>query len=134
MLAIASPAFAADPATNQAAAAPAAQTATFEAMVAAGNLFEFQSSELALRRSHSGAVRDFANRMIADHIAAAAKFKQALADAQLTYIEAQYNAHVETAAPFKAYASGGENARMKAFAADVLPTLQGHPDRVAKLR
>ncbi len=83
LLAIASSASAADPATNQAAGLPA-PTATFVAMAAAGNLFEIQSSELALRRSHSGAVREFANRMVTDHNAAAAKFKQAMADAKLT--------------------------------------------------
>jgi putative membrane protein len=162
LLAIAPPAFAADPATNQAAATPAAPTATFVAMTAYGNLFEIQSSELALRRSNTNAVRDFANRMVTDHIAAAAKFKRALADAQLTppaekldakhqailddlkaeddasfdraYIEAQYKAHVESVALFQAYANGGENARMKACAADVLPTLQGHFDHVTKMR
>jgi putative membrane protein len=159
-LALASPVFAADPATNQA-AGPPAPTATFVAMAAAGNLFEIQSSELALRRSKSSAVRDFANRMVTDHNSAAAKFKQAVADAKLTppaekldakhqailddlkakddasfdraYIEAQYKAHVETVALFQAYAKGGENARMKAFAADVLPTLQGHLDHVTKM-
>jgi predicted outer membrane protein len=83
LLAIASSASAADPATNQAAGLPA-PTATFVAMAAAGNLFEIQGSELALRRSHSGAVREFANRMVTDHNAAAAKFKQAMADAKLT--------------------------------------------------
>jgi putative membrane protein len=161
LLAIAPSASAVDPPTNQAAGLPA-PTATFVAMAAAGNLFEIQSSELALRRSHSGAVREFANRMVTDHNAAAAKFKQAMADAKLTppaekldakhqailddlkakddasfdraYIEAQYNAHVGTVALFQAYAKGGENARMKAFAADVLPTLQGHLDHVTKMR
>jgi putative membrane protein len=161
LLAIASPAFAADPATNHA-AGPPAPTPTFVAMATYGNLLEIQSSELVLRRSKSNAVKDFANRMVTDHNAAAAKLKQAVADAKLTppaekldaehraildalkakngasfdraYIETQYNAHVETVALFRSYAKGGENARMKAFAADVLPTLQGHLDHVTKMR
>jgi putative membrane protein len=161
LLALASPAFAADPATNQA-AGPPAPTATFVATIAAGNLFEIQSSELALRRSKSKAVKDFAQRMVVDHNSAAAKFKQALAEAKLTppaekldakhqavlddlkakddasfdraYIDAQYKAHVETVALVQAYAKGGETPRLRAFAADVLPTLQGHLDHVAKLR
>ena len=161
LLAIASPAFAADPVTNQA-AGPTVPPATFVATAAAGNLFEIDSSELALRRSQSSAVRDFANRMVVDHNAAAAKLKQAVADAKLTppaekldakhqamlddlkakdaasfdraYIEVQYNAHVETVALFQSYAKGGETGRLKAFAADVLPTLQGHLDHVTKMR
>ena len=107
-------------------------------------------SELALRRSKSNAVREFANRMVTDHNAAAAKFKQAVADAKLTppaekldaehraildalkaknqpsfdrsYTETQYTAHVETVALFQAYANGGDNGRLKAFAADVRPS------------
>ena len=50
------------------------------------------------------------------------------------YIEAQYKAHVETADLFKAYAQGGEDTRMRAFAAELLPTLQAHLDHVAKMR
>lgn len=153
-------AFATDPPSNQA-AAPATPTTSFVAKVGVGNLFEIQSSQLALSRTKSSAVKDFANRMVTDHTAAAAKFKQALADAKLTappekldaehqaildslkanqvdfdkaYIAAQYHAHVETVALFKAYASNGENGRMKAFAADLLPTLQGHLDHVSKMR
>jgi putative membrane protein len=161
LLALVSPAFAADPATSQA-AGPPAPTATFAAMAAAGNLFEIRSSELALSRSKSKTVKDFAQRMVVDHNSAAAKFKQAVTDAKLTppaekldakhqailddlkakddasfdraYIEAQYKAHAETVALFQAYAKGGENARLKAFAADVLPTLQGHLDHVTKMR
>jgi len=161
LLAIASSASAVDPPTNQAAGLPA-PTATFVAMAAAGNLFEIQSSELALRRSHSGAVREFANRMVTDHNAAAAKFKQAMADAKLTppaekldakhqailddlkacdaasfdkaYFEAQYQSLRELAGLFRAYATAGEDARIRQFAQHLLLAMRSHFDDVSKLR
>src|SRR5712671_4189612 len=123
---------------GQAAGAPPS-TATFLTSVAAGNLFEIDSSKVALSRTKSDAVKAFANQMVADHTAAGVKFKQAVAEAKLisppekldakhqatldglkardgasfdkAYIDAQYNAHVETLDLFKAYAKGGDNAR-----------------------
>ena len=50
------------------------------------------------------------------------------------YIEAQYNAHVEAVNLFAAYAKSGDNAQLKALAAELLPTLQGHLDQVSRLR
>jgi predicted outer membrane protein len=50
------------------------------------------------------------------------------------YIKAQYDGHVATVAMFEAYAKGGDNARMKQFANDLLPTLKTHLDHVSKLR
>ena len=163
-LAIAAPALsaalAADPATKQA-SAPVAPTATFVAQAAFGNMFEIESSKLALERSKAGAVKAFAQRMVDDHSAAAVKFKEAVLEAKLAmppdkldakhqaivdelgkqggdfdkaYIEAQYKAHVETVDLFKGYAQGGEDTRMRAFAAELLPKLQAHLDHVAKMR
>ena len=100
--------------------------------------------------------------MVTDHNQAGAKFKQALVDAKISpptekldakhqaildrlkaahgaafdaaYIEAQTSAHLEAVDLFKAYAKDGDNPRLKAFAADLLPTLQGHLDHVKKLK
>jgi putative membrane protein len=155
-------AFAADPASNQAASTPAPAATTFVTSAAAGNLFEIESSKLALTRTKSGEVKAFATRMVDDHTVAGTKFKQALKDAKIAppaeqldtkhqalldalkakdaasfdkaYIEVQYNAHVETVDLFKSYARSGDNARLKIFTNEVLPTLQGHLDHVAKLR
>ena len=155
------PFLAADPATKQA-SAPVAPTATFVAQAAFGNMFEVESSKLALDRSKAAPVKAFAQRMVDDHSAAAVKFKEAVLEAKLAmppdkldakhraivdelagkqggdfdqaYIEAQYKAHVETVDLFKGYAQGGEDTRMRAFAAELLPTLQAHLDHVAKMR
>lgn len=136
--------------------------ATFVPVVGVSNQFEIESSQLALSRSTSKAVKDFANRMVVEHNLAGAKFKQALADAKITlpsekldakhqaiidrlkaangaafdtaYIEAQTNAHVEAVDLFKAYAKDGDTPRLKAFAADLLPTLVGHLEHVKKLK
>jgi putative membrane protein len=131
-------------------------------MANASNLFEIQSSELALNRSRSAAVKDFATRMVTDHRNAAAKFKAALNQAKLpmppdeldarqramldnlkgadasafdaTYINAQNKAHIEAVNLFDSYSKNGDNPRLKAYAADVLPTLRGHLEHVQKLK
>ena len=53
------PAFAADPSTKQA-SAPVAPTATFVAQAAFGNMFEIESSKLALERGTAAPVKAFA--------------------------------------------------------------------------
>jgi putative membrane protein len=100
--------------------------------------------------------------MVADHTLAAAKMKAALTEAGISpppeklsakdakvydnlkaaqgvafdkaYIEAQYSAHVEAVIQFGAYAKNGDNPRLKALAAELLPTLQGHLDHISKMR
>jgi len=144
--------------------APASRvtSSSFVAMAASANLFEIESSQLALQRSQSAKVKDFAQHMVADHNLAASKMKQALSQANIAappeklgakdqqtydnlkaaqgaafdkaYIEAQYNAHVEAVSLFRSYAQDGDNPRLKALAAELLPTLQGHLDQVSKLR
>jgi putative membrane protein len=151
------------PAPNTA-MAPAAvtQASSFVPLAASANLFEIESSQLALQRSQAVPVKDFANRMVTDHTLAAAKMKQALSEAKIpappetlnakdqtvlgnlkiakgaafnkAYIEAQYNAHVEAVTLFTAYAKNGDNPRLKALASELLPTLQGHLDHITKLR
>jgi putative membrane protein len=152
--------FSADSGINQ--AAGGSPTPAFVASVAAGNLFEIEGSKLALDRTKSDRVKEFARRMIDDHGAAALKFRQAVNDANLTappekldaehqavfedlkardagtfdkaYIDAQYNAHVETIDLFKAYVRGGDHWRMRQFADELLPTLHVHLDHVKRMR
>lgn len=144
------------------AAATTARASTFVPTVAASNQFEIESSQLALDRSADGSIKRFAQRMVTDHNMAADKFEKALADAEIAmppqkldakhqaildqleaasgdafdkaYIEAQYNAHTEAVELFRAFVKDGDTPRLKAFAADVLPTLEGHLNHVKDLR
>jgi putative membrane protein len=154
---------AAAPSPNPAVAlAETAKASTFVPLVASANLFEIQSSELALQRSQAVPVKDFANRMVTDHNLVATKMKQVLSEAEIpappgtlngkdqtvldnlrvakgaafnkAYIEAQYNAHIEAVNLFSAYARDGDNPRLKALASDLLPTLQEHLDHIRRLR
>jgi len=159
-------AFATDPppAAKQAAAPARATTSTttFLANTAVANLFEIESSKVALSKTKNDKIKTFANLMVTDHTGAGTKFKQAVGDAKLTppaekldakhqallddlkkkdgaafdsaYVKAQHDGHVETVAMFEAYAKGGDNARMKQFASEMLPTLKTHLDQVSKLK
>jgi putative membrane protein len=164
VLASAPAAFAADPPAKQAAAPAMAtpSTSTFLTNTAVANLFEIESSKVALSKTKNDKVKAVANLMVTDHTGAGAKFKQAVADAKLTppaekldakhqallddltkkdgaafdtaYIKAQHDGHVETVALFDAYAKGGDNARVKQFANEMLPTLKAHLEQVSKLK
>ena len=141
-------AYGADPATKQ--AAPAQPTASFVAMVVPANLFEVESSKLALERSRSSAVMAFAKHMIDDHSKGGVRIREALAQAGLSMPDERLDAKhiakmqelrdagdafdVEAVDLFKGYAAGGENKQLRGFAADVVPTLQAHLDQVAKMR
>jgi len=156
-------AFAADPPAKQAAAPMATpSTSTFLTNTAVANLFEIESSKVALTKTKNDKIKAFANLMVTDHTGAGTKFKQAVTDAKLTppaekldakhqallddlqkkdgaafdtaYVKAQHDGHVETVAMFEAYAKGGDNARMKQFANEMLPTLKAHLDQVSKLK
>jgi putative membrane protein len=162
LAAVAPAAFAADPPSTAAATTTAPSTDEFLTKLAAGNKFEIDSSKLAISKSKSESVKAFANQMVTDHGKAAAKMKQAVTDAKAkappdsldakhqaiyddlkkkdatafdqAYVDAQMKGHVETVAMVDAYAKGGDNARIKAFASDILPTLKTHLDHVKTLQ
>ena len=130
--------------------------------VASSNLFEIESSRLALARSRSNAIKEFADRMVGDHTRAANRVRQILGemgaslpplmlepphqqklDALKTvdnpqfdkaYVEAQYIEHVEAIAVVREYARSGDNERLKGLAAEALAVLQSHLDHVTRLR
>src|SRR4051812_42687029 len=58
-------------------------TASFVQAAVVGNLFEVESSKLALERSPSAAVKTFAKHMIDDHSAAGVVFAEAVNHAKL---------------------------------------------------
>lgn len=61
----------------QSAATQRSPDATFVAHAAVGDLFEIESSKLALERSSNAAVREFATMMVEDHGQMSAKLKAA---------------------------------------------------------
>ena len=130
--------------------------------VTSSNLFEIESSRLALTRSQSKLLKEFADQMMGDHTRAANRVRQVLAEMGASpppamlepahqeqldalkaannqafdkaYLEVQYTAHVDAIAVVRDYAHTGDNERLKKLAADVLPLLQSHLDHVTRLR
>jgi putative membrane protein len=155
-------AFAAEPPAGQAPPAAMPSTESFLAAVAAGNQFEIASSKLALERAKSAAIKEFANRLIDEHMSAGARLKEAVSQARLSlppdtldarhqaivddlkardaatfdtaYVEAQYESLRELAALFRAYATGGDDGRIRQFAQGLMLTMRSHLDDVRKLR
>ncbi|MBS0538873.1 MAG: DUF4142 domain-containing protein [Proteobacteria bacterium] len=162
--AIVTPAWAADPVVNSAALRPmpAPTTDAFLLRTAAANLFDLESSQLALDKSRSSAVRAFADRIVTDHDKVDAAFDKAVEEAGVEapademeppqrlavrdlktkeatafdeqYVLAQYTNHVETVEMYRTYAASGDNPRLQKFARDVLPLLRDQLAQVKKLR
>ena len=134
------------------------QTATsdpqaFAEAAASSNMFEIESSELALERATNDDVRAFAEQMVADHTLAGENMKVAaeadgieppaammakeqakLEELQSSegeafdeaYLAAQTGAHEEAVALFEAFSTQEEESALRDFAAETLPTLQTH--------
>jgi putative membrane protein len=125
----------------------------FAEIAASSNMFEIESSQLALQQPVSDEVQQFAQHMIDDHTAAGERMKAAAeqdgisppdgmvekhraqfqelqsagADAfEQAYVSAQVMAHDEAVALFEAFAQNGEESALRSFAAETLPTLQEH--------
>ena len=153
-------AYAADPAQRPE-PAKVTPTATFVQQAVVGNLFEVESSKLALDRSQNATVKTFAKSMVDDHTAAGVKLADAVdqakqarpplkldakhqailedlvakkgADFDQRYVEAQHKAHVEPVALFESYAATGEDGRLKALAGELLPKLKDHLAKIDKI-
>ena len=125
--------------------------------------FEIESSKLALERSTDADVKAFAQKMIDDHTMADTELKSTVKKAKLAndtlpkelddkhakileklksakaedfnedYLDAQEDAHEDAVKLFKNYAEKGENADLKKFASDTLPTLEAHHHSVEAL-
>lgn len=120
---------------------------------ASGGMFEVQSSQLALERSQNADVKAFAEKMVADHtpnneelmaiataagltppaeiMGANAENMKAVQDAtgdafDKTYAEKQVAAHEAAVTLYQAYAEGGQEQSLKAYAEKSLPVLQEH--------
>ena len=141
------PAFAADSAQD------------FVDKAAAGGMFEVDSSKIAEGKALDQGVKDFAQKMIDDHGAANAKLQTIAGEQKLTvpkeldakhkadldsrqnakdavdkpYVQLQRDAHSEAVTLFESYAKDGDNAQLKTFASETLPTLKMHQEMIEKI-
>ncbi|MFY9288520.1 MAG: DUF4142 domain-containing protein [Alphaproteobacteria bacterium] len=129
-----------------------------------GNLFEIQSSQLALEKSQDPKVRDFAQQMVSDHAKVSEDMKALLASGSINvtapdqaldrkhqkildklnaasgtdfdaqYVKAQNNAHDDAISLFRGYSKQGDNDTLKDFAKEKLPTLEQHKEEAKKLK
>jgi putative membrane protein len=130
-------------------------------MAAASDLFEIQSSQLALSKAQRPEVRDFAQMLITDHtnstqqITAAATASgftppppalmpnQAAmlntlqntsgADFDRTYLSQQVPAHQSALALHQNYARNGDTPALRTVAATVVPVVQSHLEHARQL-
>jgi putative membrane protein len=143
-------------------AAMANDAPTYVPAAAMSDLYEIESSKLAVQRASSPAIKKFAQQMITDHTATTAKLKATLKTAKLditppqaldsrrqgmidnlkatsaadfdkTYVDQQTNAHREAITLHSGYAEDGENAPLKQLAASAVPIIRHHLDMVQKL-
>ena len=126
------------------------------------NMFEIESSKLALKMGTRADVKTFAQKMVDDHTKAGKAFKTALGkttgvtapeklddatqaklddlktkkagdDFDNAYISAQKDAHGDAVSLFDNYSKNGTDPVLKDFAATTLPTLQSHKDMIDKM-
>src|SRR6202012_4049689 len=132
----------------------APKTVDFVNEAATSDMFEIQASKLAASRT-TGDVQSFANQMITDHtktttdLTGLAQSASIPPPAQMTsaqqdmltklqglqgedfakqYMDDQVSAHKDAVSLFQRYGNGGDNAQIKSWASQTLPTLQHHLD------
>src|SRR4051812_33828995 len=141
--------------------APSAQE--FVNKVAISDMFEIQSSQLALSKQADADTKPFAEKMVQDHQKTSTELKSlvergkvkatlpAALDAEhqkmlddlkakngkdfdQSYDQVQLKAHRDAVALFEAYAKGGDNAELKGWAGQTLPHLKEHLSMAEKLK
>ena len=125
----------------------------FVETASAGGAYEVQASQLALQKTQDAHVRMIAQHMIHDHTQANQQLSQAAQQKGLTartapseeqkrminelqglngadfvqkYVSQQTQAHKETIALFQSEASSGQDAALRGWASQTLPTLENH--------
>ncbi|MFN7023010.1 MAG: DUF4142 domain-containing protein [Pseudorhizobium sp.] len=133
----------------------APSTEDFVLQAASSDMFEIESSRLAIERASDDATKTFAQQMLDDHQKTSNELKQlveggnisaqiptamtdahqemldelkGLQGAEFTeeYHSAQEDVHEDAVDLFQRYGSEGENAELKAWAAKTVPALQHH--------
>ena len=124
--------------------------AFYEAFIQ-GGIAEIDAANLALQNSSNAMVKEFAVMMIKDHTSANERVKALAASGRLPtsasaadravqakltslsarifdqfYIRSQINAHEQLLDLVSTEMTSGKDAKAKAFAADILPTVQSH--------
>ena len=144
---------------NDTAASSAMPTdaAGFAGAVAASDMFEIQSAELAAEKAQSADVKSFAAQLRKDHEKSTADLKTAAASSNVTvapalddekqgmldklkaasgadfdkqFVEMQKTAHQNALNLLQSYASSGDNPALKDFATKASKVVQGHLDHV----
>jgi putative membrane protein len=129
-------------------------TEDFVMQASASDMFEIESSKLALQKGDDQ-TKAFAQQMVTDHEKTSTELKALLSGAKVKgnpvtaltkdhkeevdklaklsgaefkeeYFDDQVDAHEDAVDLFKRYAEGGENAELKAWAAKTLPALEHH--------
>jgi putative membrane protein len=137
-------------------------TPTFVRSMAASDMFEIDSSNLALRKATSDEVKRFAQQMIDAHTASSAKLKSLVgaattpmemptmlpaekkaiverleatgADAfDMAYMDAQLTAHREALRMLQDYSARGTDADLRAFATEMVAPVSAHLEMAQKL-
>jgi len=122
-------------------------------------MFEIQSSEAVLGKTQDPKVREFAEHMVRDHREAANKLKAAVKgqsipasldqehadklkqlqqatgqDLNNAYVTMQLAGHQQAVRLFDNYARDGDDASLKQFAQQTLPTLSGHLQSITQIQ
>lgn len=149
-----------DGAMNATAALPT-DAATFIKTAAASDLFETESSKLALDKSKDKDIRDFAQMMITDHAKTTQGVKDAAAKANMTvpppalspeqqqmmdmlkpltgnefdttYLQQQMTGHQQALALMQNYAESGDTPVLQDAAKTAIPIVQKHLARLQEL-
>ena len=151
------------PAGTTGAAGSNVSTAEFVRKVAVSDMFEIQSSQLALKKDPDSDTKPFAERMVKDHEQTTKELKELVQtgkvkeqpptalddehkrklddlaklsgkDFDSSYDQTQKQAHQEAVALFQAYAQNGDNPDLKQWAAKTLPHLREHLGMAEKLK
>jgi putative membrane protein len=115
------------------AGAPSAQD--FVNKVAVSDMFEIQSSQIALAKQADADTKPFAEKMVQDHQKTSSDLKAKNGkDFDQGYDQIQVKAHRDAVALFEAYAKAGDNAELKDWAGKTLPHLKEHLSMAEKLK
>ena len=131
--------------------------------VAISDMFEIQSSQLAVTKQADADTKPFAEKMVHDHQKTSSELKGLVdggkvkatlpttldsqhqkmldelkakygKDFDTSYDQTQLKAHQDAVALFDAYAKGGDNAELKGWAFRTLPHLREHLSLAQKLK